>query len=304
MQSAQLAPRIHRAIISLAVLLLFAVSARADRPQLEDDLRSELRGKVVFLRGFYADAKLRFDRDGNLIGSATAGVWTVDSTIVISDLSIERQNLLIIKGKRALNVFDNRKGKFVSVPSSKSVQLAIELDPVWQDAAPILALLEKVIPSSFQQLSASVPDYWQCWVSGHATRDMQNGKWQCSLGSSSPDDAANRKVDSHEGGGSAQVATLQPYKIGAGVKPPKVLNRAELSITDEARQAQISGRILLSVVVDEQGHARVKGIAQPLGAGLDDQAIENVRRWKFTPGTRDGKPVPVMVMIEFNFHLE
>jgi len=128
-------------------------------------------------------------------------------------LSIERQNLLIIKGKRALNVFDNRKGKFVSVhPANPSTRHRTR--SVWQDA-PSSALLEKVIPSSFQQLSALVPDYWQCWVPASHTRYAE-WQMQCSLGSSSPT-MRNRKVDSHEGGGSVRCHA-PTYKIGAGVK--------------------------------------------------------------------------------------
>ena len=37
--------------------------------------------------------------------------------------------------------------------------------------------------------------------------------------------------------------------------------------------------------------------------GLDDQAIEAVRQWKFEPGRRDGKVVPVQVTIEMSFTL-
>jgi len=40
-----------------------------------------------------------------------------------------------------------------------------------------------------------------------------------------------------------------------------------------------------------------------LDAGLDQHAAEAVSRWKFKPGMKDGRPVPVETTIEVSFHL-
>jgi TonB family protein len=37
--------------------------------------------------------------------------------------------------------------------------------------------------------------------------------------------------------------------------------------------------------------------------GLDQKAVEAVKRWRFRPGLRMGKPVPVLVNIEMTFTL-
>jgi periplasmic protein TonB len=37
--------------------------------------------------------------------------------------------------------------------------------------------------------------------------------------------------------------------------------------------------------------------------GLDEKAIEAIRRWKFEPGRKDGIPVAVQVDVEVNFRL-
>jgi outer membrane biosynthesis protein TonB len=34
---------------------------------------------------------------------------------------------------------------------------------------------------------------------------------------------------------------------------------------------------------------------------LDPEAMKAIQEWRFTPGTRMGEPVPVMVNIEFSF---
>jgi hypothetical protein len=43
----------------------------------------------------------------------------------------------------------------------------------------------------------------------------------------------------------------------------------------------------------------------PFGAGLDENAVDAVNRWRFQAGTRktDGHPVPVLATIEVNFRL-
>lgn len=60
---------------------------------------------------------------------------------------------------------------------------------------------------------------------------------------------------------------------------------------------------MLSVVVDQQGRPRNIHIARSLGLGLDEKAIDAVKRWKFTPGTKDGIPVAVQVNVEVSFRL-
>jgi outer membrane biosynthesis protein TonB len=42
-------------------------------------------------------------------------------------------------------------------------------------------------------------------------------------------------------------------------------------------------------------------VVQPLGLGLDESALCTVRGWKFKPATRDGKPVPVRLLMEVSF---
>ncbi len=63
------------------------------------------------------------------------------------------------------------------------------------------------------------------------------------------------------------------------------------------------GSVLLRIVVDERGLVRDVIVTSPLGMGLDEKAIEAVRKWRFRPGTRDGKAVPVWAAVEVMFRL-
>ena len=93
------------------------------------------------------------------------------------------------------------------------------------------------------------------------------------------------------------------YRIGGGVSQPKILSKIEPEYSEEARKAKFQGAVVLQIVVDEKGNPRDIKIIRPLGLGLDQKAIEAVEKWKFSPGLKDGKPVPVYAQIEVNFRL-
>jgi periplasmic protein TonB len=93
------------------------------------------------------------------------------------------------------------------------------------------------------------------------------------------------------------------YRIGGGVSPPHIIFKVEPEYSEEARKAKFQGTVLLYVVVDEKGNPRDIKILRPLGLGLDQKAVEAVEKWKFSPGQKDGKPVPVQAQIEVNFRL-
>jgi protein TonB len=93
------------------------------------------------------------------------------------------------------------------------------------------------------------------------------------------------------------------YKIGGGVSAPVPVFRPEPEYSEEARKAKWQGTVVLALVVDDQGRPQNLKVLRSLGLGLDQKAIEAVEKWRFKPGMKDGKPVPVMATIEVNFRL-
>lgn len=65
--------------------------------------------------------------------------------------------------------------------------------------------------------------------------------------------------------------------------------------TDEARTAAVEGVVVLDVTIDEHGRARDFTVVAGLPHGLTRAAIEAVTACRFSPGERDGQPVPVRV---------
>jgi len=93
------------------------------------------------------------------------------------------------------------------------------------------------------------------------------------------------------------------FKVGGGVTAPALLYKVEPEYSEEARKAKYQGTVILYVEVDPTGKAVNARIMRSLGLGLDEKAIEAVKKWKFKPGYKDGKPVTVAATIEVNFRL-
>lgn len=59
----------------------------------------------------------------------------------------------------------------------------------------------------------------------------------------------------------------------------------------------------LRLVVDASGVPQRISVARPLGYGLDADAVEAMRKWRFAPGTRAGNAVVTGVLVEQQFSL-
>lgn len=93
------------------------------------------------------------------------------------------------------------------------------------------------------------------------------------------------------------------YRVGGGVSAPRVLYDPDPEYSEEARQAKYQGTVILWVVIGPDGRAQQIRVSRALGMGLDEKAIEAVRKWRFQPAEKDGHPVAVQVNVEVNFRL-
>lgn len=101
----------------------------------------------------------------------------------------------------------------------------------------------------------------------------------------------------------APSANNSVYKIGNGVTPPRILSKVEPIYSEEARRAHLVGAVTLSGVVGQDGRIRDLKLTRPLGMGLDENAIQAVRAWRFEPGSKDGQAVNVVSTISVNFRV-
>ncbi|HZC44097.1 MAG TPA: TonB family protein [Acidobacteriaceae bacterium] len=92
-------------------------------------------------------------------------------------------------------------------------------------------------------------------------------------------------------------------KVGGGVSAPVVIHKVEPEFTDAARRSKFQGLATIGLIVDAQGNPEGVHVVHPLGMGLDQKAVEAVRQYKFKPAMFQGRPVPVQLVIEVDFHM-
>ncbi len=93
------------------------------------------------------------------------------------------------------------------------------------------------------------------------------------------------------------------FSVGGGVSEPKPTYTILPEYSDDGRKGRIQGTVELLIVVKADGTVDFQNVRKSLGYGLDQKAIEAVRKWKFLPGKKDGTPVATLVSVSVNFSL-
>ena len=80
-----------------------------------------------------------------------------------------------------------------------------------------------------------------------------------------------------------------------------ILTRPAPEYTREARQKNVQGLVLLSVVLGSDAAISSVGVVRPLPAGLTQTAMRAACKIRFKPAIKDGKEVSVRVVVEYLF---
>jgi periplasmic protein TonB len=86
------------------------------------------------------------------------------------------------------------------------------------------------------------------------------------------------------------AAPVQAYEV---TKMPLPRGRCSGEYTDAAKAAGVEGTVVLDLVVGADGVPREITVVKGLPHGLTEAAIATLGKCRFTPGERDGAPVPV-----------
>jgi TonB family protein len=119
--------------------------------------------------------------------------------------------------------------------------------------------------------------------------------------------AADRNTPAGTAGtaGAAPALAGVPADAGGDVSRPVVIDstRTPPDYPAAAQRAGLEGMVVVKAIIDEQGRVRDVHVLRGLGLGLDEAAVAAVRRWRFHPATRAGKPVKVSYVLSVYFRL-
>jgi protein TonB len=103
--------------------------------------------------------------------------------------------------------------------------------------------------------------------------------------------------------GSVKEAAQAESPCGEDMVKAKPLGVFNPPYTDEARSAEIEGRVKLKLSIDAQGNVTDVQVLSGLGHGLDESAIATARRMKFTPASNCGKAASSTFIVGASFRL-
>ena len=94
-------------------------------------------------------------------------------------------------------------------------------------------------------------------------------------------------------------------RMSKDITAPRLIKESKPQYTADARRAAIQGVVHLEAVIQTDGTVGEVRVSQSLDKqfGLDEQAVQSLKTWRFTPGQKDGAAIPVLVEIEMSFTL-
>lgn len=87
------------------------------------------------------------------------------------------------------------------------------------------------------------------------------------------------------------VSATEAFRVEDLERPPEVLSAVPPVYPAALRRAGVEGRVVLLVVVDEQGRVEEARVERSTRPEFEAPALEAIRKWRFRPGMKDGQPV-------------
>ncbi len=91
--------------------------------------------------------------------------------------------------------------------------------------------------------------------------------------------------------------------VDANKTPLQILSKPKANYTDRARQSNVQGVIRLAVLFGVDGQIKSVFVLSGLAGGLTEEAVIAAGKIKFEPEKINGRPVPVVKIVEYGFSI-
>jgi outer membrane biosynthesis protein TonB len=334
----------------------------------EDEIKSLLVGKQLFLRGGYLDNDLSYNENGILVSHSPQGSYTL-SAIQIDKVHLAKHKLEL-EGERyglhflgALPYEDPTKAvdRVNITPKKKVVKITIDRELVVKPKekkekpekgkpanpapkaatapTPTTASAPSAVPATAPPTApaetASAADNQEAQAAARAeiaaaptaerpadaksvttttSQAHSNKLLSDALDNVFAQPFDSRMMESMPGFWKlyyAAAATKTDYKPTdpAVLRPSEVDKKARLTSTFEpqsnefAQDHGVAGICLYHVVIGADGKPGEIAVARPIGFGLDENAVDSIRKATFAPAIKNGNPVPVMLDLVVEFRI-
>ena len=165
------------------------------------------------------------------------------------------------------------------------------------DSAPSL------IPAAPEKLLVDAPSYVADTRVASIVGDSNN-RGELAAGSNGGIAFGAGRLGTASGHGSGNGEGSGPGHAGVPLTQASYRETPRPHYPDSARREGKEGRVLLRVLVDEEG--RTKAVEVNASSGhdmLDHAATEAIKKWRFVPARAGGKPVETWVKVPIDFQL-
>ncbi len=268
-----------RTFVSSLLLVgsLLSLSLLAPAQSTPSAVEARLLHHPVFLRGFWRSDQLRFNESGRLRRPSERESFTL-SGVEITRVTTAPHRLLL-EGRRLGVRFHDDKPELVVLhvggkakKSEERVRIEIAA-PANHDFG---AALDRIFAPDLQAILPTLPFEWQNF--------------------------ARKRLALQPGQTFDQAHYAPPLppgveKMGPGLTRPKRLTQSSPVYNQYVKTDGISGEVAISVVLDREGRPTQPQILRAVGLGMDEAVATAAEQGRFTPATRDGKPVPVVLAL-------
>jgi TonB family protein len=307
----------------------------------EEQLKQMLVGKDLFLRGGYLGDTISFNQNGMLNGHAPSGSYTLCS-VEIDKVHLSKHKLEL-EGSRyglhflgALPYEDPTKAvdRVRITPNKKELRLTIdretvvkakkEKEPKAGKAGADARVRGADEPKAMSDEDRMKAEAAAAAASGEATdkgdaptttsQETANGTLVAALNNVFAPGIDERMtahmpkfwklyyqaVEAKSDYVPADAAVMRQTNVD---EKAKLLSQFEPESNEYAQAAAVAGMALYHVVVGADGKPGEIAVARPIGFGLDENAVESIRKASFSPAKKDGKPVPVLLDLVVQFRI-
>lgn len=115
------------------------------------------------------------------------------------------------------------------------------------------------------------------------------------------DESAERTLAVEQPAIVIEAMSDDPGETNDGTRPPRPFRRLKPPYPEAAAHARLEAVVDVLVDVDEKGEVTRAEISRWAGYGLDESVISTVKQLHFFPAMRNGRAIPMRVLLRYNF---
>jgi protein TonB len=96
---------------------------------------------------------------------------------------------------------------------------------------------------------------------------------------------------------------LDAFDVSELERRPEIISQVPPAYPPELRKARVEGTVTVVFLLDDEGRVSDPRVEASSRAEFERPALDAVRKWRFKPGVKDGKPVKTYMRLPLRFRV-